>query len=73
MLQLCFVAVNLPSSNLFFEALLVCRPVAMVWSERYSGTTLSRLQIVPGGRPVLVAVAATAGGIIGRELLLALT
>lgn len=43
-------------------------PVAMVWSERYSGTTLSRIQVVPGGRPVLVAVAAVAGGIIGREL-----
>lgn len=46
-------------------------PVAMVWSERYAGTTLSRLQIVPGGRPVLIAVAAIAGGVIARELLLA--
>ena len=46
-------------------------PVAMVWSERYAGTTLSRVQIVPGGKPVLLLVAACAAGVIGRELLLA--
>jgi hypothetical protein len=46
-------------------------PAAMVWSERYGGTTLSRLQIVPGGAPLLLLVAGTAAGIIGREALLA--
>jgi len=44
-------------------------PVWMVWSERFSGTTLSTIQVVGGGRPVLVGVAAVAAGIIGRELL----
>lgn len=46
-------------------------PVAMCWSERYGGTSPSRQQLVPGGRPLLLAVAATAGGVIGRELLIA--
>lgn len=44
-------------------------PVAMVWSERYAGTTLSRIQVVPGGKPVLVLTAAVAAGVIARELL----
>ena len=43
-------------------------PCAMVWSERYGGTTLSQRQVVPGGRPVLVGVAAAAAGIIVRQL-----
>lgn len=43
-------------------------PVAMVWSERYAGTTLSRIQVVPGGKPVLVLTAAVAGGVIVHEL-----
>ena len=46
-------------------------PVAMVWSERHGGSALSRIQIVPGGRAVLVVVAALAAGIIGRQLLAA--
>lgn len=47
-------------------------PVAMCWSERYGSTTLSRIQVLPGGQPVLLAVGAGAAGIIGRELFLAL-
>ena len=45
-------------------------PAAMAWSERYSGTTLSSQRVVPGGQPMLVAVAAAAAGVIGREVLL---
>ena len=45
-------------------------PVAMAWSERYSGTTLSSQQVVPGGQPLLVAVAAGAAAVIGREVFL---
>lgn len=45
-------------------------PVAMVWSERYGVRygTLPTVQVVPGGRPVLVAVAGVALAVIGREL-----
>lgn len=50
-------------------------PVAMVWSERFSRppTTLTRIEIVPGGRPMLLLVGGTAAAIIGRELLLTIT
>ena len=50
-------------------------PVAMVWSERYARppTTLTRTEIVPGGRLVLLGVGGSAAAIIGRELLLSLT
>ncbi|KAL4437968.1 hypothetical protein ABPG77_004189 [Micractinium sp. CCAP 211/92] len=44
-------------------------PVAMVWSERYAGTTLSRIQVVPGGKPVLLLTAGVAAGVIAHELL----
>lgn len=46
-------------------------PAAMAWSERYWGTTLSRSELVPGGWPVLMAVAAAAGGVILDQLLAA--
>jgi hypothetical protein len=45
-------------------------PAAMVWSERYGDGTMSRVQIVPGGRPALLLVGGIAAGIIGREVLL---
>jgi len=44
-------------------------PAAMVWSERYAGTTLSSLKVAPEGRAVLIGTAATAGLIIGDQLL----
>lgn len=44
-------------------------PVAMAWSERYGGSTLARFELVPGGRPALVAVGCAAGAVILRELL----
>ena len=49
-------------------------PVAMVWSERFARppTTLTRIEIVPGGKPVLLAVGGSAAAIIARELLLSL-
>ncbi len=42
-------------------------PAAMAWSERYAGTTVSRVQVVPGGRASLLLVGAIAGGIILNE------
>lgn len=45
-------------------------PVVMAWSERYRGTTLSSIRVVPGGQPVLLAVGAVAAGVITRELAL---
>lgn len=75
------LALALLAPGIFFEALdfagtygvlilFALIPVAMAWSERYSGTTLSSQQVVPGGKPVLVVVAAGAAAVIGRELLL---
>ena len=43
-------------------------PPIQAWSERYSGTSLTTLQVAPGGRPLLVGIAAVAATIIGREL-----
>ena len=44
-------------------------PVCMAWSERYGGSTLSRVQVAPGGRGVLVAVGAAAVFVILDQLL----
>jgi tyrosine-specific transport protein len=45
-------------------------PAAMVWTERYGDSTVSHVQLVPGGRPALLLVGGIAAGIIGREVLL---
>lgn len=44
-------------------------PALMVYSERYGKTTLSAYQLVPGGRGVLVLVAAVAAAIIANQAL----
>lgn len=43
-------------------------PPAMAWSERYGGTTLARQEAMPGGKPMLVAVAAAAAAVIADQL-----
>ena len=44
-------------------------PVAMVWSERYSGTTISTERVAPGGRVTLILAGAAAVGVIANQLL----
>ena len=44
-------------------------PVAMAWSERYAGTTLTQVRIVPGGKPVLVVMGSISVGIIANEVI----
>jgi tyrosine-specific transport protein len=43
-------------------------PAAMAWSECYADTTLTKIEIVPGGRPVLLVVGGTAAVIILNEV-----
>lgn len=46
-------------------------PVAMAWSERYAGTTVTAVEeLVPGGRATLGLVGGAAATVILRELLL---
>lgn len=47
-------------------------PAAMVYSERSFGSTVSTIRVVPGGRPLIVAVGGTAAVIIGNEVVHAL-
>lgn len=42
-------------------------PAAMAWSERYGDTTLTKTQIVPGGRPLLLLVGGSAAVVIVKE------
>lgn len=42
-------------------------PALMVYSQRYSGTTLATYQLVPGGKGVLVLVAAAAAAVIANQ------
>lgn len=39
----------------------------MAWSERYGDTTLTKTQIVPGGRPLLLLVGGSAAVVIVKE------
>ena len=43
-------------------------PAAMAWSERYGDSTLTKIEIVPGGKPVLLLVGGTAAAIIVNEV-----
>ena len=44
-------------------------PAAMVWSERYGDTTLSKIEVAPAGRGVLVGTAGVAAAVILDQLL----
>ncbi|GMH45738.1 hypothetical protein BSKO_13701 [Bryopsis sp. KO-2023] len=44
-------------------------PAVMTWSERYGGTTLSSVRIVPGGKPAILLVGGAASFVILREFL----
>jgi hypothetical protein len=44
-------------------------PAAMAWSERYNGTTLTQIRIVPGGMVTLVGVGGIAAAVIVNELI----
>jgi len=44
-------------------------PALMAWSERYSRTTLTSVQIVPGGRLTLIMVGGCAAAVIVTEFL----
>ncbi|KAK9868721.1 hypothetical protein WJX84_001096 [Apatococcus fuscideae] len=43
-------------------------PAAMAWRERYGETTLSRMQVVGGGAPVLLGIGGFAAVVITKEL-----
>lgn len=42
-------------------------PAVMTWSERYAGTTISSIRIVPGGKSTIFLVGGFAGFVILRE------
>ncbi|KAK9846332.1 hypothetical protein WJX81_001708 [Elliptochloris bilobata] len=78
------LALALSFPDLFFRALDIAGtygvlvlfgvlPAAMAYSERYGDSTLTRFQVVPGGRASLVLVGALAGGVIVNQLLAAVT
>ena len=48
-------------------------PAAMAWRQRYSradagSSASSKLEVVPGGKPVLLCIGGAAAGVIANEL-----
>lgn len=57
---------RLPGSLSYPESLSAA--AAMAWRERYGETTLSRMQVVGGGAPVLLGIGGFAAVVITKEL-----